>query len=197
MRYEKGRKDVSRRRITTVAAERFRTDGIAASGITGIMSDAGLTNGAFYPHFQSKAELVRESLAAAIDEQATQLQAVLASGGLEAVLEIYLSGAHRDDPASGCASAALLPEIARQPIETRELYTQRALGLVGQLAEALPPQTRNAEDVVLGVFATLIGALQLARAVPSQALSDRILAAAAQAARLQIHLLGAPEGPEV
>ena len=45
MRYEKGRKDVSRRRITEVAAERFRRDGIAASGLAGIMSDAGLTNG--------------------------------------------------------------------------------------------------------------------------------------------------------
>lgn len=197
MRYEKGRKDVSRLRITTVAAERFRADGIAASGIASIMSDAGLTNGAFYPHFESKAALIRESLASAIDEQTTQLQAALASGGLEAVLETYLSGAHRDDPATGCASAALLPEIARQSIETRELYTQHALGLVAQLAEALPPQTGEAQDVVLGVFATLIGALQLARAVSSEALSDRILAAAAQAARRQIHPRGAAEGPEV
>ena len=39
-----------------VAAERFRNEGIAASGLAGIMSDAGLTNGAFYPHFQSKAD---------------------------------------------------------------------------------------------------------------------------------------------
>ncbi|HEX7759632.1 MAG TPA: TetR/AcrR family transcriptional regulator [Caulobacteraceae bacterium] len=191
MRYEKGRKDVSRRRITTVAAERFRTDGIAASGITGIMSDAGLTNGAFYPHFQSKADLVRESLAAALDNQSVQLREALAAGGLDAVVDTYLSAAHRDDPATGCASAALLPEIARQPLETRALYTERVLGLAAQLAEALPPQARDAQDVVLGVFATLIGALQLARAVSSEALSDRILAAAAEAARLQVQPLGA------
>ena len=30
MRYEKGRKDASRRRIMEVAAERFRSEGIAA-----------------------------------------------------------------------------------------------------------------------------------------------------------------------
>ena len=47
MRYEKGRKDASRQRIMEVAAERFRSDGIAASGLAGIMSEAGLTNGAF------------------------------------------------------------------------------------------------------------------------------------------------------
>ena len=36
MRYEKGRKDASRQRIMEVAAERFRSDGIAASGLAGI-----------------------------------------------------------------------------------------------------------------------------------------------------------------
>ena len=66
MRYEKGRKDASRGRIMEVAADRFRSDGFAASGLAKIMSDAGLTNGAFYPHFESKAELVRESLVAAL-----------------------------------------------------------------------------------------------------------------------------------
>ena len=69
MRYEKGHKDASRRRIMEVAGERFRCDGIAASGLATIMSDAGLTNGAFYPHFKSKAELVRESVAAAMEDQ--------------------------------------------------------------------------------------------------------------------------------
>ena len=70
MRYDKGRKDVTRQRILEVAADRFRSDGIAASGLAGIMSDAGLTNGAFYPHFSSKADLVRESVAEAMDGQA-------------------------------------------------------------------------------------------------------------------------------
>src|SRR5215216_6519001 len=77
MRYEKGRKDASRRRIIRVAGERFRGDGIAATGLASIMSEAGLTNGAFYPHFQSKAELVGESVAAALEDQTKQLQEIL------------------------------------------------------------------------------------------------------------------------
>lgn len=183
MRYEKGRKDVSRRRIVAVAAERFRSDGIAASGLSGIMSEAGLTNGAFYPHFRSKAQLVRESLVAALDEQSMQLRDAMASGGLEAVLAAYLSPEHRDDPGNGCVSAALLPEVVRQPAETRELYAEHALRLVDQLAETLPSETRDPQGVALGVYATLIGGLQLARAAPSATLSDRILKAAADAAR--------------
>ena len=183
MRYEKGRKAASRRRIVEAAAERFRSDGIAASGLTGIMRDAGLTNGAFYPHFQSKAELVRECVATALEDQSLRLQDALAAGGLEKVLAVYLSREHRDDPGNGCVSAALLPEIARQPSETRSLYAKRLMAIVRQLASSLPKKTRDPEAVALSVFATLIGTLQLARAVEGTALSDRILAAGADAAR--------------
>lgn len=183
MRYEKGRKDESRRRIVQVAAERFRRDGIAASGLAGVMSEVGLTNGAFYPHFRSKAELVRESVAAALEDQSDWLREILAADGLEAAVAAYLSAEHRDDPGKGCASAALLPELARQPPETRSLYAERFLAVVRQVSTALPPQTRDPDGVVLGVFATLIGSLQLARAVAGTALSDRILAAGADAAR--------------
>ena len=183
MRYEKGRKDASRRRIMEVAAERFRSDGIAASGLAGIMSDAGLTNGAFYPHFQSKAELVRESLTSALDDQSQRLQDAFADGGLEAVLAAYLSAEHRDNPGRGCVSAALLPELARQPPETRSLYAARLLAMVRQMAASLPPRTRDRENVALAIHATLIGTLQLARATQGTALSDRILAAGADAAR--------------
>ncbi|MER8904708.1 TetR/AcrR family transcriptional regulator [Mesorhizobium sp. M0772] len=182
MRYEKGRKDASRDRIVEVAAQRFRGDGIAASGLAAIMGDAGLTNGAFYPHFQSKAELVRESLVAALESQSQQLQEVLTTGGPEMGIAAYLSAEHRDNPGAGCASAALLPELARQPLETRQVYTERLLVLVRQLSAALP-QARDPEGVALGVFATLIGTLQLARAAAGTDLSDRILAAGADAAR--------------
>jgi AcrR family transcriptional regulator len=96
-------------------------------GLAAIMSDAGLTNGAFYPHFQSKAELVRESVAAALEAQLHQLQDALAAGGPEMAIDANLSAKHQDNPGKGCASAALLPEIARQPAETRALYAERSI----------------------------------------------------------------------
>lgn len=186
MRYDKDRKDVSRRRIVDVAAERFRNEGIAASGLAGIMAEAGLTNGAFYPHFQSKAQLVRESLTAALEGHAKLMGDAMAAGGLEAALAIYLSTDHRDDPGHGCVSAALLPEVGRQPQETRELYAEHVLALVDQVAGTLPAQTQDRQDVALGIYATLVGAVQLARAVPSKTLSDRILAIAANTVRAAI-----------
>jgi AcrR family transcriptional regulator len=183
MRYEKGRKDASRRRILEVASDRFRSDGIAATGLASIMSDAGLTNGAFYPHFRSKADLVRQTVASTMDDQAELLRKTLTEGGVEAVIVGYLSPAHRDDAASGCTFAALLPELARQPLETRNDYAERLATIAREMASALPQHIADREGAAMSLYATLIGTLQLARAVEGTELSDRILAAGADAAR--------------
>lgn len=183
MRYEKGRKDATRQRIVDIAAERFRSDGIAASGLAGIMSEAGLTNGAFYPHFSSKAELVRETVVAALEGQSEQLRQIMAADGIEAAIAAYLSPEHRDSPETGCVLAALLPELARQPNATRGAYSERLLSLTREIASELPPKTEDPETAALAIYATLVGTLQLARAVDGTELSDRILAAGAKAAR--------------
>ncbi|RWN60930.1 TetR/AcrR family transcriptional regulator [Mesorhizobium sp.] len=198
MRYEKGRREASRQRIMDVATERFRSDGIAASGLAGIMGEAGLTNGAFYPHFPSKAALVRESVAAALEAQTAQIQELLAADGTSLAIDTYLSAEHRDNPGKGCASAALLPEIAREPIETRQVYAEHLLKLVRQVAAELTPDARDPEAVAFGVFATLIGTLELSRAVNGTELSDRILEAGAVAAKALLQPSGSdsdkPEG---
>ncbi|HVE00671.1 MAG TPA: TetR family transcriptional regulator, partial [Sphingomicrobium sp.] len=155
MRYEKGRKEASRQKILEVAAERFRSDGIAATGLATIMSDAGLTNGAFYPHFRSKADLVRETVAAATS--ATRFRNFIAEDGLDVALDAYLSPEHRDDPGQGCPLAALLPELARQPLETRRVYADNFLALARELASALPAKTKDPEGVAIAIYATLIG----------------------------------------
>ena len=191
MRYEKGRKDESRRRIVEIASERFRSDGIAASGLAGIMKEAGLTNGAFYPHFPSKAALVSESVAATLAGQAEQIREGLAAGGLEAVIAAYLSPEHRDNPGKGCTSAALLPELARESVETRELYAERFFDITREMAAALPAGTPEPEAVALALQAAIIGTLQLARTIEGTALSNRILAAGADAARMLISRGGA------
>lgn len=183
MRYEKGRKDTSRQRIIEVASERFRRDGIAATGLAGIMSEAGLTNGAFYPHFKSKAALVGESVSAALEQQSAQMSAVLSSGGVDAAIDAYLSQEHRDNPGKGCASAALLPEIARGEQQTRQQYTHHFLTLVRHVAAYLPEGVADPDGTAISMLATLIGTLELARAVDRRELSDQILAAGASSAR--------------
>lgn len=123
------------------------------------------------------------SVAAALEVQATQIQELLAAGGLSMAIDTYLSAEHRDNPGKGCASAALLPEIAREPADTRQVYAEHLLKLVRQVAAELTPDARDPEDVAFGVFATLIGTLELSRAVNGTELSDRILEAGSVAAK--------------
>src|SRR5277367_871304 len=101
MRYNKGRKDATRERIIEVASRQFREKGVAAVGLAAIMSNAGLTNGAFYAHFASKEELVREVLSHASFRNKLFKAAENGSGLADAIRE-YLSSAHRDNPGQGC-----------------------------------------------------------------------------------------------
>jgi AcrR family transcriptional regulator len=53
-------------RIVDVAAKRFREVGFEGIGVADIMTEAGLTVGGFYRHFESGDELVVEALIAAL-----------------------------------------------------------------------------------------------------------------------------------
>ena len=184
MRYTKGHKDNSHERILKAAARKFRRQGIAATGMTGVMAEAGLTNGGFYAHFRSKNDLVREGLERALDEQPHLAQSDAAPGELRDLIRHYLSAEHRDHPDTGCASAALLPEIGRQPRSTRKIYTARMREFFEQLARQLPQHSPSypSHDAAIGIFAVLVGALQLSRAVEDRSMSDAILAAGVRAA---------------
>ena len=62
-RYDTEHKAQTRARVVDAAGRRLKKDGIDGSGVSALMSDAGLTNGAFYAHFSSKDELVAVVLA--------------------------------------------------------------------------------------------------------------------------------------
>ncbi len=127
MRYEKGHKEATRQHIVDVASRQFRESGVAAAGLAGIMSAAGLTNGAFYAHFESKEDLVRAVLTDALDRRERGLAGNLkANAGLEKSIRDYLGARHRDNAGAGCPTAALAAEIARHPQETREVFTEKA-----------------------------------------------------------------------
>jgi TetR/AcrR family transcriptional repressor of nem operon len=179
MRYEKGQKDTTHDRILEVATRRFRQDGIAASGLAGIMSEAGLTNGAFYSHFSSKSEMVEKSLERATDEQWQQFEKEITAGRLLNIIRAYLSEEHRDHPELGCPSAALLPEISRQAPDTRHVYTESVKRLLNAVEKQLSdmPKGPKAREIAIGTVGLLIGTLQLARAVDDLSFSGDILAA--------------------
>ncbi len=177
MRYGKDQKQATRQRILEAAGRRFKHDGIDGTGIAAVMSDAGLTNGAFYAHFASKEDLVANVLADQLRAQRQSLDAQPADRtGLKAFIRSYLSPQHRDQSADGCPSAALLDEIARRPAATRQIFTDELMNEIDDLASRLDPtDIEAARTDALTVLGLMIGTLQLARALTDSDLSDRLL----------------------
>src|SRR5215207_8302684 len=184
MRYGKDHKQATRQRIVEAAGRRFKQDGIDGAGVTAVMSDAGLTNGAFYAHFTSKEDLVANVLADQLHAQRQSLDAEPSDrAGLEAFVRAYLSPQHRDQCAEGCPSAALLDEIARRPVATRQVFTDELMGVIDDIAARLDPTDAEAARTdALTIFGMMIGTLQLARALTNPDLPDQLLARGVEAA---------------
>jgi TetR/AcrR family transcriptional regulator, transcriptional repressor for nem operon len=177
MRYSKDHKKETRQRIVEAAGRRFKQDGIDGAGIATVMSDAGLTNGAFYAHFASKEDLVANVLADQLRAQRQSFDAEPSDhAGLEAFVRAYLSPDHRDHCADGCPSAALLDEITRRPDPTRQVFTDELTCTIDDIASRLDPTGPEAARTdALTVFGLMVGTLQLARALTDRDLSDQLL----------------------
>ncbi len=177
VRYSKEHKQATRQRMIETAGRRFKQDGIDGSGVATLMADAGLTNGAFYAHFESKDDLVTTVVADQLRNQDAAVSAMAPGrAGAEEFVREYLSVEHRDNPAEGCPSAALLDEIARSGDATKQAYTDGLLTVIDDVAIRLAPRNpASARAQTLGVFALMVGTLQLSRALVDQALADQVL----------------------
>lgn len=178
VRYGKEHKQATRQRIIEAAGRRFKRDGIDASGISTLMKDAGLTNGAFYTHFTSKDELVGAAVTDQLEAQNADIVAHAAPGrvGLEQIVRWYLSTQHRDTLESGCPSAALLDEIARCTDTTRQAYTDGVLAVADGIAARLAPDDPlSVRSRTLSAYAMMAGTLQLSRALADTQLADELL----------------------
>jgi TetR/AcrR family transcriptional regulator, transcriptional repressor for nem operon len=192
-RYGKGHKQATRQRIIEAAGRRLKRDGIDGSGIATLMADAGLTNGAFYAHFESKQDLVAQTVAEQLREQRQRFGALPPGrAGLEHILSAYLSVEHRDNPDAGCPSAALLDEIGRSTGATKRAYTDGLLAVIDDIAARLPADDPDRARVpTLSVFALMVGTLQVSRALADPKLADQVLEQGIQNA----HALLAAEHP--
>lgn len=163
------RKELTHERIVETAARAIRRAGFQGVGVADIMKEAGLTHGGFYAHFPSRNALLAEALeragrdgAVRIVEQAERARA-RGQSAFRALVDGYLSERHLGATESGCAVAALASEMPRQSSDVREAAGQRVRNLIATVARALPAP---AADSAALVASQMVGALQLARALP-------------------------------
>jgi TetR/AcrR family transcriptional regulator, transcriptional repressor for nem operon len=165
----------NRRRILDAAAQLFRERGFENVTVAEIMSDAGLTHGGFYGHFESKEALI--SAAMGHEQTAKRNRPTLENAARYA--DAYLSRQHRDNVGLSCPFSSLGTEAARASPEVRHALTESLRRQIETFSAASPgatPQERRSN--ALATLSTMIGGMVLARLVDDDRLSDEILAAA-------------------
>ena len=172
-------------RVLGAAARRIRREGLGGASIASVMTDAGLTHGAFYSHFSSKEELEVAAFTHAITTGRPQWIPPLRDEGWndrrKRLAKRYLTIAHRDALEDSCGFAALASEAAHASADFRSAYERELRGSLAAICGTESPNAAQFDDA-LALMVVLIGGLTMARAVPDGALSDRVLRVARRAA---------------
>jgi len=178
------RKQETHERIVDVAARAIRRHGYAGVGVADVMKEAGLTHGGFYAHFDSRDALLVEALERAGREsseavtRALERRAAKGVSAFRALVDAYLADEQLASLEIGCPVAALACDMPRQSEAVREASALRVRRLVAGVQSALPRASRATASVVAG---TLVGTLQLARALGASAEGRALLSAARKA----------------
>ena len=183
------RHETTHERIVEVAARTLRRNGYSGVGVADVMKQAGLTHGGFYAHFESRDALLAEAIeragrdSTAAMNRRIDISRAKGQSALRALVDGYLSESHLRGVESGCVVAALGSEMPRQSPALLEPSTERVRGLIAMVQRALPEGSTGEQAMVIA--GTMVGALQLARTLGSNAQGKAMLAAARNALLLQ------------
>jgi len=172
MRYPPDRKQETRKRILDAGARSFKRHGFKGAGVDGVMSEAGLTSGAFYRHFESKdelfAEVIKTALSANQDQREEGLEGLDGLDWVEGLIRRYLSAEHFARVEDGCPIPSLASEISRATASAKSALESGIDEWRQQISARLPLQDGAESDALAAqLISTMIGAMSLARSMPS------------------------------
>ena len=180
MRYVEDHRRQTHERIVENASYGLRQNGAEGLSVIELMKLAGLTHGGFYNHFDSRAALVGEAIAFAMDQMVERWKRLANGKGdedrFEALIADYLSPRHRDNPRHGCALPALAADVARSSPGERRALASKLENMIDVFVELLPDEAPElARQIATGAIAAMVGSIVLSRAVGAGKLSDSIL----------------------
>ena len=196
-RVSRAEAETHREQITDASARLFRERGIKGVSVADLMGAAGLTHGGFYGHFESKDALAGVAVARAFEQSAERWHRRVAAApdapaGRATLIDKFLAPRSLKDVGMGCPSVSMATDVARESVATpiRAAFGDGLEVLVRILAEVEHgPDAVARRSAALADYATMAGALLLARATEGTPLASELLAAARE------RLLGANVRP--
>ncbi|MFI4940302.1 MAG: TetR/AcrR family transcriptional regulator [Burkholderiales bacterium] len=176
MRYSATHKAETRNHLLEVSGALAKKKGYSATGVDALTAAAGLTSGAFYNHFSSKAEL----FAALVERELEHSLAMIADNATGQQdkewpvrqLQRYLSWKHVQNPEGGCPLPSLGAEIARADNAAREKFETALKQIQGIWEKQLGDR-----KLAWATLAQLVGSVLLARAMSSEKTGKEVLEA--------------------
>jgi TetR/AcrR family transcriptional regulator, transcriptional repressor for nem operon len=182
MRVNRIQAEENRQAVIDAASRLFRERGFDGVGLAELMAAAGLTHGAFYKQFKSKDDLIAQACDRALEKGIDGWRRAAAEAGesaYAALVRRYLTPGHRGRVGTGCVIASLGADASRHGPDLPRHFEAGVKTFVEILGSALRQADPAATpDDALAAFATMVGALVLARAVDDDAYARRILEAA-------------------
>ena len=178
MRYKPGHNAERRQALLQTSGRVVKQNGFAATGVDALTQAAGVTSGAFYTHFASKAELLK-----ALIESESQASRQRWDGDpqlsddewIATTLARYLHPDHVHHPESGCVLPALTAEIARADQDTRQVFEDGLRQVTAALSQRL-----GSDERAWAFLSQVVGAVLIARALPNEASQRQVLQASQQ-----------------
>jgi AcrR family transcriptional regulator len=173
---------LTRQRIVDAVGRGFRKSGFGGAGIDGLAKEAGVTSGAFYVHFESKAAAFCEAVHVGMGDLKQGLRLSQEQHGEEwwaQFVHFYLHIKRKCDLTESCALQSLAPEVARSTADARQVFEAELREAAKIIVEGpKSPDAPEDEPAALVALSTLLGAVTLARAVSDAKTSEQIASAA-------------------
>ncbi len=175
-----------REQITDASARLFKERGLKGVSVADLMGAAGLTHGGFYGHFESKDALAGVAATRAFEQSAERWNkrvaaAPDAAAGRAVLVDKFLTHKSLKDVGLGCPSVSLATDVAREaaaaPIRAAFLDGLEVLVRILSGVEDGPDGAAR-RSAALADYATMAGAVLLARATEGSPLAAELLAAA-------------------
>ena len=181
MRYTPEQKRQTAANILAAAGRGFRLDGYGGAGVDGLAQEAGVTSGAFYKHFSSKAAAFEAAVDVGLKDFQHTAELAIAdkhNDWLVALVDYYFSREHRMNLAGGCAVPGLTCEVARGNEQVRVVYQQGIGRVVSTIETGLTHLGKSERRPrAWAMLAMLSGGVQIARAVHDEAQATEIATA--------------------
>ncbi|PCI53232.1 MAG: TetR family transcriptional regulator [Alphaproteobacteria bacterium] len=175
-------KALTKENILYAAGRGFRTGGYGGIGVDGISKAAGVTSGAFYAHFGSKANAFEKALVygmGCVREKIEGLQAQYGAQWTPHFIDYYFTDQLSSNLSEACALPSLSADVARANEKTQKAYEVELSKIAGAMANELPGKDDNDKLAkAWAILSILIGASSMVRAVQRQALADEIIKSA-------------------